>query len=68
MEKESAGARRKSSIEEKKGAYVRPARQAWILADANFTPCVTPFFKSLPCWNTRNAVAKVGGGSGRSRM
>jgi hypothetical protein len=49
MEKESAGAGRKSSIEEKKGAYVRPVRQAWILTDASFTLCVMPFFKSLPC-------------------
>jgi hypothetical protein len=62
MEKESAGAGRKISIEEKKESYVRPARQAWIIPDAFFTPCVTPLFRSLPCRNKRKAEAKVGEG------
>jgi hypothetical protein len=49
IEKELAGARRKLLILEKKGAYIRLVRQAWIIPDAFFTPCITPLFKSLLC-------------------
>jgi hypothetical protein len=62
IKKESAGARRKILISEKKGAYVRPVRQAWIIPDTFFTPYVTLLFSSLPCRNMRKAEAKVGGG------
>jgi hypothetical protein len=62
IEKELARAGRKILISEKKGAYVRPVRQAWIIPDAFFMPCVTPLFSSLPCRNMRKAEAKVGRG------
>jgi hypothetical protein len=62
IKKESARAGRKISILEKNGAYVRPVRQAWIIPDAFFTPCIMPLFSSLPCQNMRKAEANVGGG------